>query len=302
MQMNRRQFLKALGHVSAAYAVGGVGLYQYGTRVEPEWLVVEQVQVPLKNLPPALEGFKIVQLSDIHIDSYTQLEIVQEAVTTANNLKPDLIVLTGDYVQREAGAIADLTPTLAGLNAKYGVFAILGNHELWTNSEVARAKLEQAGIPVLVNKGITLGIGQTMLSVAGLDDVWSGQPDLKQALDNLPSGTPTVLLAHEPDFADTVAHDGRVSLQLSGHSHGGQVRLPGLGALILPPYGQKYDQGLYHVEEMWVYTNRGLGLGPIPHRVNCPPEVTELTLVDKYEGSVFSKDSIRLQRLASPRQ
>ncbi len=279
MKMNRRQFLKAFTQVSAAYALGGTGLHQYGKHLEPNRVVVERLQIPLKNLPPTLEGFKIVQLSDIHIDSYTKIEIVEEAVNTANRLQPDVIVLTGDYVQRSAEPIFDLIPAIAALDAKYGVFTILGNHELWTNADLIRDALEKGGLPVLMNEGLALRVGKAAIYLAGLDDVWSGRPDLKMALDKLPPETPTILLAHEPDFADTFALDGRVSLQLSGHSHGGQVRLPGLGAIVLPEYGQKYDQGLYNVNGMWLYTNRGLGLGSVPYRINCPPEVTEITLV-----------------------
>jgi len=104
-------------------------------------------------------------------------------------------------------------------------------------------------------------------------------PDLKTALNEHRGDTPVILLAHEPDLADEFAGDGRVSLQLSGHSHGGQVRVPGLGALVLPYLGQKYDQGLNRVNDMWVYTNRGLGVIPSPVRLNCRPEITEFTLV-----------------------
>ncbi len=284
--MNRRQFLKAFGQVTAAYVAAGVGLYHYGSRVEAGRISVEKVRVPLHAMNPALEGFRVVQLSDIHVDSYTQIELVQEAVAVTNSLKPDLVVLTGDYVQHQAEAVFDLIPALTPLQAKYGIFAILGNHEYWTNADVVRTGLEQAGFPVLVNQGVTLGIGKGSVYLAGLDDVWSGQPNLNETLQNWRPGSTTILLAHEPDFADTVARDGRVSLQLSGHSHGGQVRLPGFGAVILPPYGQKYDQGLYNLEvreklptRLWLYTNRGVGLGPVSYRINCPPEVTEITLI-----------------------
>lgn len=117
-----------------------------------------------------------------------------------------------------------------------------------------------------------------MIYLAGLDDIWSGRPDLQAALDQAPPNTPIILLAHEPDFADTASLDCRIVLQLSGHSHGGQVRLPGVGAPILPPLGRKYDQGLYKINDMWLYTTRGVGLGRIPIRINCSPEITEITL------------------------
>jgi predicted MPP superfamily phosphohydrolase len=281
LKVNRRGFLKALGQVIAGGSLTLAGGYVYGTRVEPEHLTIERVQVPLKNLPSALEGFKIVQLSDLHLYPFTQLPLIQEAVTQANNLKPDLIALTGDYVLQEAESIFELAPVLASLNARYGVFAILGNHDLWTNAAVVRSGLQQAGLPVLVNEAITLNANGGIINLAGLDDGWSGLPNLKLALENVHAGAPTLLMVHEPDLADIFAMDGRVSLQLSGHSHGGQVRLPGVGAFVLPYLGQKYDQGLNQVGDLWVYTNRGVGVINPPIRLNCPPEITEITLIGK---------------------
>lgn len=279
IEMNRRQFLKVFGQVMAGYAIGGTGLYQYGRRVEAQQLSIEHVQVPIKNLKPALEGFKIVHMSDIHLHPFTQIEFVQEAVALANGLKPDIIALTGDYVTSKAESIFELAPALALLKSRYGVFASLGNHEIWTNPALIRNTLEQAGLAVLVNGGVSLDIDGETIYLAGLDDLWDGKPDLNAALAGSPPGVPVVLLAHEPDFADDIALDGRISLQLSGHSHGGQVRLPGFGAFILAPHSEKYDQGLYNVDGMWVYTTRGIGLGGVSYRINCPPEVTEITLV-----------------------
>jgi predicted MPP superfamily phosphohydrolase len=279
MKISRRNFLKALGQVTLGSLVAGAAGYGYSTQIEPGWLAVEQIRVPVKQLKPALEGFKIVQMSDIHLHPYTQLEFVQKAIAKANELRPDLVVLTGDYVLESADSIYELAPALAGLNPKYGIFTILGNHDLWTNEEVVRTGLQQAGLPVLINEGLALGVGSELLYLAGLDDGWSGQLDLSAALAKLPADVPVILLAHEPDLADNFARDGRISLQLSGHSHGGQVRLPGIGAPILPYLGRKYDQGLYRVGEMWLYTTRGIGLGPVPTRFNCPPEITEITLV-----------------------
>lgn len=282
MKINRRGFLKAtagLTVLGVAGAVGGVGSYEYGVQLAAKWLTVERVEIPLKNLKPALEGLKIVQLSDLHLYPYTQLDLIQQAIQTTNALNPDVVVLTGDYVLSTAEAIFDLAPTLSSLNARYGVFSILGNHDLWTNADVIRAGFAANGLPVLHNEGIDLDIGGELLYLAGVDDGWSGQPDLKTALNKHRGEIPVILLAHEPDLADQFAGDGRVSLQLSGHSHGGQVRVPGLGALVLPHLGQKYDQGLNRVNDMWVYTNRGLGVIPPPVRLNCRPEITEITLV-----------------------
>lgn len=278
MRISRRDFLKSVGPVIVGSCVVTAGAYEYSSQVGSEVLVVERVQIPLKNLGPGLEDFKIVQLSDIHLHPYTQLDLVREAVTLANTLQPDLVVLTGDYVLQHAESIFELAPVLASLNARYGVFAVLGNHDLWTNKEVVQLGFKEAGLPVLLNAGVAVGTGQNTLYLAGLDDGWSGKPDLKTALDNLPATLPTILLAHEPDLADIFSLDGRVSLQLSGHSHGGQIRFPGFDPPFAPALGRKYVQGLYNVNGMWLYTNRGIGL-VLPFRINCPPEVTEITLV-----------------------
>ena len=283
MNSNRRQFLKKVLKLAAGGAVltagGGFGGYQYAANVETEWLDVEKLQIPLKNLSPTLEGFKIVQLSDLHLYPFTTIEFIKKAVTMVGALQPDLVALTGDFVLHKAEAIFELAPVLARLNPTYGLYAVFGNHDLWTNQEVVRAGLTEQGIPVLENAGRAIGVGPAQLYVAGVDDAWSGHPDLSEALAAAPSDVPVVLLAHEPDLADRFSLDGRVSLQLSGHTHGGQVRLPGIGPLILPRYGKKYDLGLYQVNDTWLYTNRGLGVIGPPIRFNCRPEITEFTLV-----------------------
>jgi predicted MPP superfamily phosphohydrolase len=279
MKVSRRGFLKALGHVSLGYLVAGIGAYKYATLLEPEWLAIEHVTIPIPRLTPSFEGFRIVQLSDFHLHPYTQIDHVANAVDEANRLKPDLVVLTGDFVLETADSVFEIAPVLSRLDAKYGVFSILGNHDLWTDANIVRVGLEESGLPVLLNSGIDLSIGRDRIYLAGLDDGWSGQPDLNLALKDLTPGIPVILLMHEPDFADTFSQDKRVSLQLSGHTHGGQVRIPILGAPALPEYGKKYDSGLYRVNEMWLYTNRGIGVIGPPVRLNCRPEITEITLV-----------------------
>lgn len=240
---------------------------------------IERVSIPLKGLPPAFDGFRIVQISDIHLYPLTRLEIVQQAVEISNQLNADLLVLTGDYVWHEVEAIYDLAPVLANLNARHGVYAALGNHDLWTDANIILRAFENIRLPVFVNQGIPITQGKSQLYLAGLDDGWSGQPNLNAALDGAPDNAPVILLYHEPDLADQVSLDKRVSLQLAGHSHGGQIRFPIMGAPLLPYLAWKYDQGLYRVRDLWVYTNRGLGVTNIPIRYNCPPEITEITLV-----------------------
>jgi len=276
MALSRRKFLT----LSAGAVAGSIATTSYiSANNEAGQPAVERVQIPLKNLPSALEGLRIVWLSDFHLYPYTELDVLLRAAAMAASLNPDVLILGGDYVTREAEAVFELGPTLANLNARYGVFSIIGNHDIWTNIDVVETGLAKARIPILKNKGVALSINNSPLYLAGVDDGWSGQPDIAAAMENQPDGATTVLLAHEPDLADQFSLDPRISLQLSGHSHGGQIRFQGIGAFVLPYLGRKYDMGLYRVNDMWLYTNRGLGNVTEPIRYNCPPEVTEITLV-----------------------
>jgi predicted MPP superfamily phosphohydrolase len=246
---------------------------------EANQVQVRTVTIPLTGLPASLEGFSILQMSDLHLYPYTQPELVRRAVNLCNTRNADLVVLTGDYVWLQVEAIFELTEILSGLQAKHGIFAVIGNHDIWTDINVVLAGFNRQRIPVLINQGLPITVGQGSFFLAGLDDGQSGRPDLKKALEGAPAGDPVVLLFHEPDLADLVSRDSRVSLQLAGHSHGGQVRMPLTGAFVLPYLGRKYDLGLYRVNQMWLYTNPGIGMISIPVRYGCPPEITEFILV-----------------------
>jgi predicted MPP superfamily phosphohydrolase len=192
-------------------------------------------------------------------------------------LKPDLVVLLGDFVDATVESIDELAPALASLDSRQGVFAVLGNHDHYKGAPVVAEALRKQGIEVLANRGILLpGAGQGLF-LSGTDSI-SGGFDLETAMVGCSEGTPSILLAHEPDVADEVAMDGRVSLQLSGHSHGGQVRCPGLEWLLLPHGARKYPFGSYRVGELLLHTSRGLGTTGLPVRLGSPPEVTQVIL------------------------
>lgn len=274
--MNRREFLKVGG---LAVGAGLITATSYlAINDESQDPVVDRIPLAIKNLHPTLEGFTIVQITDVHLYPMTQPALVEKSVIMANELNPDLVVLTGDYVWQELAAIDELAPILAGLNAKYGVFSTLGNHDYWLDADVITAAMESAGLPVLINQGLSIQHGKGTIYIAGLDDGWSGKPDLNKTLDRADPAEPVILLCHEPDLADRYSLDGRVNVQLSGHTHGGQIRIPGIGALILPYLGRKYDLGLYRVNDMLLYTNRGLGVISEPVRLNCPPEISQFIL------------------------
>ena len=274
--MNRRDFLRVAG---LTFGAGLVTATSYlAINDESQDPVIDRIPLAIRNLHPALEGLTIVQITDVHLYPLTQPELVKKSVLMANELKPDLVVLTGDYVWQDLEAIYELAPLFAGLDAKYGIFSILGNHDYWLDADVITRAMESAGLPVLINQGVSIQQGKGSIFVAGLDDGWSGNPDLDETLDGANSSEPVILLCHEPDLADRYSLDGRVDVQLSGHTHGGQIRLPGIGAMVLPYLGRKYDIGLYRVNEMLLYTNRGFGVISEPVRFNCPPEISQFIL------------------------
>ncbi|MFZ1756250.1 MAG: metallophosphoesterase [Caldilineaceae bacterium] len=273
--LSRRRFLQLSGGValSAAAALG------YARLLEPNWVEVVEQNLAIPHLPEHLVGTRIAQLSDIHLGEYTGPEKLLDAVERVNRLAPDLVFLTGDYVTRTERDASGLVEPLRRLAAP--TYAILGNHDLWTDRTTVTQALAETPAQLLVNRGEEALPG---LFVAGVDDIWSGRPDVRAALADSPAGAVSLLLAHEPDYFDRVVEaDAPVAVQFSGHSHGGQVRIPsttpdGAGlwtrAPVLPRYGERYPIGLYRVGQRQVYTNRGLGVWPLPYRVNCRPEIT----------------------------
>jgi uncharacterized protein len=246
--------------------------------------MVEHVSPTLPHLAPAFDGYRILQVSDVHLDGWMTPERLRRIVELANKQRPDLTVVTGDFVTRSPFySTAHLAPLLVGplaeLWAPDGVLAVLGNHDHRAGAKAVRRALRDAGIIELDNRALTLRRGDGgVLYVAGVDSSYTSQDRLDLVLEGLPDEGCALLLAHEPDFADEGAATGRFDLQLSGHSHGGQVRPPFLGPLLLPKLGRRYPAGLYEVGGMRLYTNRGVGVTLSRLRANCPPEITVFTL------------------------
>jgi uncharacterized protein len=245
---------------------------------QPGWLALERVSVALPGFPRGAPPLTIGQLSDLHVGAAIPPYLIEEAVTLLNAQSPDLIVITGDFVTFGPLFLDAAARSVAGLRAPLGVYAVLGNHDYWCGARRLTRLLEARGIRVLVNAAQRLDWAGQALWLLGLDDVLCGQPDLAAASRDLPGEALRVLLVHEPDFADTAAQHG-IALQLSGHSHGGQIRHRG-GPLVLPKLGRRYPRGLQRAVngETLVYTNRGIGTAGPPIRVGSPPEVTLLTL------------------------
>ncbi len=181
--MSRRQFLKYGGAAVAAGVVGTTGVL--ALKNESSEVSVEHILIPIKRLPEALSGLTIAQISDIHLLPYTRPEFVERAVAITNNLNPDVTVLTGDYVWHDREAMFELSPIIARLNARYGVYGILGNHDYWLDVNLVLEGFRQARIPMLINEHVPITTGGSTLVLAGLDDGWSGHPDLDAALNGL---------------------------------------------------------------------------------------------------------------------
>lgn len=267
-------------------------------------LTVERVTVPITDLPAELVGITLVQLSDFHFDGLRlSPRLLAAAIAASNHLQPDLVMLTGDYVTKDPAPIHGLALYLKQLQSRYGVYGVLGNHDDITpqGRQEIQSALQGAGVKVLWN-AITYPLGPG-LPLVGLADLWSGPFVGNQLLAQLPVGTPRLVLAHNPDTTAQWQGD-RVDLQLSGHTHGGQVVLPGLGPLpplvrrvrpYLPQWVRRtvpylsdhcdrvtrhweWAAGLHRVGETQLYVNRGLGTY-LPGRLRCSPEVTHITLV-----------------------
>ena len=253
---------------------------------EPAHPVAQRVEIRLSRLGESFHGFRIAQLSDIHFGPYMGVARLQRALRLAQSFQPDLVVFTGDFVSSPLGrsngpAGARFAEPCADVIARWkGVplFAILGNHDHWNDADIVTAALMERGIRLLRNESFPVERGRERLWITGVDDVFERKADLPRALSSVPAGETTLLLAHEPDYADFVARFS-VDLQLSGHSHGGQVRVPGIGPIVLPKLARKYHTGLYRIHELQVYTSRGLGVISPPVRFNCPPEVSLITLL-----------------------
>jgi hypothetical protein len=258
------------------------------TLIAPNFPRIVRQELVLRRWPEPLERFTIALLSDFHYDPYFSVHPLRSSISMVNELHPDLIVLTGDFVTeplhankaskaKAADAAEPCAQLLRQMQAPYGQWAVLGNHDVVTDPSRVINSLRAAGIQILGNQSAPIETNGARFWLAGVDDVMEKRSDLDKALLNVPANEPVVLLAHEPDFADYVARFP-VDLQLSGHSHGGQVRIPFVRPLWLPPLAKKYIWGLFKIGGLTLYTNPGLGTVGLPVRMNCPPEITLLTL------------------------
>jgi predicted MPP superfamily phosphohydrolase len=277
----KRELYRSVVMGLAGMSLTGGGLLAYATNVEPKWLEIKEITLPLPRLHDTFHGYRIVQISDVHAGKWMPTSLLEEVVRIVNSYTPDLSAVTGDFVTYTYHeAPLDIVPSMSKLKARDGVVATLGNHDYWGNQgpDLIRHVIRDSGMIDLNNHVHTIERGGKPLHLAGVDSARERMDRLDLVLEQLPKGGPAILLAHEPDFADVSAPTGRFDLQLSGHSHGGQVVIPFVGPPHLPPLGRKYHTGRYQVGSMIQYTNRGLGMVGLPIRFGSRPEITVITL------------------------
>jgi predicted MPP superfamily phosphohydrolase len=272
--MNRRSFLKA---AAAAVIPSPVIAASYGL-YEASAVAIERPELPLPRLPAAFDGLQVAFLADIHHGPYVPLDHVATFVRTTLALQPDLILLGGDYTYQDTKYVRPCFEVLAALRAPLGVFGVLGNHDYRCGLAETRAAMKSAGITELTNTGVWIKRGQNRFRLGGVDDLWGGRPDEVPAIADTTAADACLLLSHNPDVAETL-RDRRVGLVLSGHTHGGQFVLPGIGAPFVPSrYGEKYLRGRVEAPATTVYVSRGLGTTVSPMRFGARPELTLITL------------------------
>lgn len=263
-------------------AVAGYGLFEAG------WLWVDRQTIAVPRLPPAFAGLRVALMADFHLGPLNSIEFIRRVIAAANALDPELIALPGDFVERDRACLRPVFAALAELRAPLGVFAVPGNHDNGyadpTANECRRA-IRDFGLIDVTNSGVWLRRGESRLRVAGVDDLWHGKPALAPALGDTRPDETCLLLCHNPDYVERI-RDRRVGLVLSGHTHGGQVCVPGLGAPRVPSkYGSKYLAGLVQGPVARVFVTRGVGVVVQPFRIAARPEINLITLVPSESGT-----------------
>ncbi|GJQ49166.1 MAG: metallophosphoesterase [Candidatus Kuenenia stuttgartiensis] len=268
--ISRRTFIKGAGGcVLGMVSVGG-----YSHFLEPRWVEINNVTIKLEDLPTKFEGLRIAQLSDIHHCEYVSKDFIRNCVHKTNALCPDVIVLTGDYVFGSNDYLSSVAKELSELKAKEGVFAILGNHD---DKGSTYDELQRNGIRLLINEHIVLYRDNAYIFIAGIDDLWKGEIDIKKTLKGMDEN-PKILLAHNPDVIETIQYED-VDFVISGHTHGGQVCFPFYGPpIVYSKFGARYAAGLFRERNTLMYVNRGIGVSNLPVRFFARPEITLFTI------------------------
>lgn len=272
---------RALAIVIGLALVGGLVTAWWARFHAPFRLRIRQVVVQLPRRHQHLAGLTIAFVTDTHVGPHFPARRLEPVVADLEAMRPDLVVFGGDYISESPRFLKEAAPVLARMaqTGRHGAWAILGNHDMANSRTRVIPALREAGIPVLVNEAVKVATNRGDLWLVGIDDGLLGEADLDAAFGPVPPDAAAICLWHEPDRVEESAPYGAF-LQLSGHTHGGQVRLPLVGPVAAPSLGQKYVQGRFQVGDMELYVSPGLGVYRPPVRLNCPPELAIVRLVD----------------------
>lgn len=279
-KMNRRTFLKKLLGIGAGGMLATSLSYYYARFIEPRQLTVTHHVISHPLIPEEFTGIKLLQFSDVHLGHYYGLKRFRRIIQKINELQPDIVLFTGDLLDEpnKYPHIEAVASELSRIRAPLGKFSIYGNHDHGGyGTNIYRDIMEKAGFRMLVNEHTLIRKARSFIAIAGGDDMMLGKPDFSKMIKSIPDSTYTIVLLHEPDGAMQMSRYP-AHLQLSGHSHGGQVQLPFIGPLITPPLSETYYEGFYQINHLTLYVNRGLGTTRIPLRFLSPPELTVFTL------------------------
>lgn len=266
--------------LAAAATLGGAVVGIVARFVLPYRPRVTHIVVTLPRKHFNLSGLRIAYVTDIHVGPAFSADKLQPIVDALHREKPDILLFGGDFISESPRFLDTATPALSEMvtSARYGAYAVLGNHDISNIRSRVTTALRDAGIHVLENKAACIETSRGDLWIAGVDDAIMGRADVESTFRDVPGEAACICLWHEPDHAETAEHFGPF-LQLSGHTHGGQVRLPAIGPLALPILGKRYPSGRYQVGNMTLYVSNGIGMYRPPVRLNCPPELAIIRLL-----------------------
>ncbi len=266
----------------SAFGILGIAVPSaiWATGIEPNLLSITRKELTLPHWPQALDGFRVAQLTDLHFRPGYDDALIAKACKKLADEKPDLITLTGDFVIRDPSSLPELFRALKGISAQHGVIASPGNHDRWhCSTSQLRKEIEGAGFTYLQNQGSKIHIKGENIFINGLDSIWAGRPDPRKAWQSRLKGEPVIALVHEPDPFAELHLSQPLDLQLSGHTHGGQCRVPFTHySPAQVNFGRKFIYGHFEMNRSQLFVSRGLGTVGPRVRFACSPELAILTL------------------------
>ncbi|MFB6341001.1 metallophosphoesterase [Saccharicrinis sp. FJH62] len=262
---------------ATAFLIAGILILSYAY-IETYWIKTKKLTIYSENLPASFNGKKLVFISDVHLGPYISEKRVQKVVKRINALQPDIILLSGDYIDMKAKYIAPVFDALQILKAPMGKYGVLGNHEFIEDPQQVIRKFRESKINLCHNNSFWITEGRDSIKIGGVGDLWESDQKIENTINDVRDSDFCILLSHNPDYMEELKTN-KIDLMLSGHTHGGQVTLFGLWAPLLPSdYGQKYRYGLRQVKHTQLYVTSGVGVVGVPFRFFCRPEIVEITL------------------------